>query len=113
MISVTLGSRSLDRFTLWRGLDVSHPFFGESRWAYKGVFAAHRMYGQSKLAQMYHARSVGSKIEVNIVNSFTQRSVASGQAERGQCDGSQPPPGGSEHRDHQVRQTGAALSTDH
>ena len=50
--------RSLDRFTLWHGLDVSHPFFGESKWAYKGVFAAHRLYGQSKLAQMYHARSV-------------------------------------------------------
>ena len=48
------------RFTLWHGLDVSHPFFGESKWAYKGVFAAHRLYGQSKLAQMYHARSVRS-----------------------------------------------------
>lgn len=49
-------SQSLVRFTLWHGLDVSHPYFGQSRWAYKGMFAAHRMYGQSKLAQMYHAR---------------------------------------------------------
>jgi len=46
------------KFTLWHGLDVSHPFFGESKWAYKGVFAAHRLYGQSKLAQMYHAREL-------------------------------------------------------
>ena len=55
-------SQSLFRFTLWHGLDVSHPYFGESRWAYTGMFAAHRLYGQSKLAQMYHARSVRSII---------------------------------------------------
>ena len=60
-------SQSLLRFTLWHGLDVSHPYFGESRWAYTGMFAAHRLYGQSKLAQMYHARSVRSFIEINIV----------------------------------------------
>ena len=53
-----MSTQALVRFTLWGGLDVSHPFFGQSRWAYKGMFAAHRLYGQSKLAQMYHARSV-------------------------------------------------------
>lgn len=51
------------KFTLWHGLDVSHPYFGQSRWAYKGMFAAHRMYGQSKLAQMYHARELSRAAE--------------------------------------------------
>ena len=46
------------RFTLWLGQDVDHPQFGYASWAYQGVGAFHRLYGQSKLAQIYHARQV-------------------------------------------------------
>ena len=46
------------RFTLWHGQDVDHPQFGYASWAYEGVGAFHRLYGQSKLAQIYHARYV-------------------------------------------------------
>ena len=46
------------RFTLWHGQDVDHPQFGYASWAYQGVGAFHRLYGQSKLAQIYHARYV-------------------------------------------------------
>ena len=99
-------SQSLVRFTLSHGLDVSHPYFGQSRWAYKGKFAAHRMYGQSKLAQMYHARSVRSLIEINIVNhSITQGAVTSSGGERRQCYGCQPSPRSRENGDNKVSQS--------
>ena len=75
-------SQSLLRFTLWHGLDVSHPYFGESRWAYTGMFAAHRLYGQSKLAQMYHARSVGPSSR-SILSSESLRELSRLAGERG------------------------------
>jgi len=46
------------QFTLWKGLDVEHEQFGYINWAYTGTMAFHRMYGQSKLAQIYHARDI-------------------------------------------------------
>jgi len=46
------------QFTLWKGLDVESEEFGYSNWAYTGRTAFHRMYGQSKLAQIYHARDI-------------------------------------------------------
>ena len=48
----------MPRFTMMKGLDVDAEQFGQSSWAYTGTFAFHRMYGQSKLAQIYHARAV-------------------------------------------------------
>ena len=41
---------------MMKGLDVDDDQFGQSGWAYTGTFAFHRLYGQSKLAQIYHAR---------------------------------------------------------
>ena len=39
-----------------KGLDVDSENFGYTSWAYTGMGAFHRLYGQSKLAQIYHAR---------------------------------------------------------
>ena len=47
----------IPRFSLWHGLYVDAPDFGYVNWAYTGRTAFHRLYGQSKLAQIYHARS--------------------------------------------------------
>ena len=52
------------RFTMMKGLDVDDKQFGQSSWAYTGRFAFHRLYGQSKLAQIYHARAVTSEAVV-------------------------------------------------
>ena len=52
------------RFTMMKGLDVDDEQFGQSSWAYTGRFAFHRLYGQSKLAQIYHARAVTSEAVV-------------------------------------------------
>jgi len=46
------------KFTMKKGLDIDDPDFGLAKWAYTGKTAFHRLYGQSKLAQMYHAREV-------------------------------------------------------
>jgi len=48
------------RFTLFAGQDVDDPKFGLPEWAagYTGPFSFHQLYGQSKLAQIYHAKEV-------------------------------------------------------
>jgi len=46
------------KFTMWHGQDIDHSEFGLASWAYSGMFAFHRLYGQSKLAQIYHAKEV-------------------------------------------------------
>lgn len=46
------------KFTMFSGLDIDDENFGTPSWAYSGMFAFHRLYGQSKLAQMYHAKEV-------------------------------------------------------
>ena len=48
------------RFTLFAGQDVDDPKFGSPEWAagYTGPFSFHQLYGQSKLAQIYHAKEV-------------------------------------------------------
>lgn len=44
----------------WTGLDLDYPHFGFPEWAsgYRGILVTHRLYGQSKLAQIYHAKQV-------------------------------------------------------
>ena len=44
----------------WTGQDVDNQNFGLPVWAsgYTGILAFHRLYGQSKLAQIYHAKEV-------------------------------------------------------
>jgi len=43
------------KFTMFSGLDIDDEKFGLASWAYSGMFSFHRLYGQSKLAQIYHA----------------------------------------------------------
>jgi len=46
------------KFTMFSGLDIDDENFGLASWAYSGIFSFHQHYGQSKLAQIYHASEV-------------------------------------------------------
>ena len=48
------------KFTMKSGLDVDAPGFGSATWGqtFKGMTAFHQLYGQSKLAQIYHAKEI-------------------------------------------------------
>ena len=48
------------KFTMFAGQDIDHPKFGLSEWglSFTSMFAFHQLYGQSKLAQIYHAKEV-------------------------------------------------------
>eukprot|EP00090_Calanus_glacialis_P005633 TRINITY_DN14352_c0_g1_i1.p1 TRINITY_DN14352_c0_g1~~TRINITY_DN14352_c0_g1_i1.p1 ORF type:complete len:370 (-),score=90.95 TRINITY_DN14352_c0_g1_i1:35-1000(-) len=48
------------KFTMRTGQDIDAPDFGLSTWGagYTSMFAFHQLYGQSKLAQIYHAKEI-------------------------------------------------------
>jgi len=48
------------KFTMRAGQDIDNPSFGLADWgaSYTSIFSFHQLYGQSKLAQIYHAKEV-------------------------------------------------------
>jgi len=55
------------KFTMSKGLDVDAADFGLVQWGatFEGMLAFHKLYGQSKLAQIYHAKEVSRLAKKN------------------------------------------------
>merc|ERR1712223_1586670 len=51
------------KFTMKKGLDIDDPNFGLASWSYTGYFAYHRLYGQSKLSQIYFSRELAARYD--------------------------------------------------
>jgi len=66
------------KFTMLKGLDIDHLRFGYHDWQYDGYFKHHQHYGQSKLAQNFHAQTLNKKFAEKGFGNITAYSLHPG-----------------------------------